>query len=195
METPPPDPIAYFLEVRARAEKTEPWEAAACAMATADARGRPSVRFVLVKEADAQGFWVYTNGESRKGHELAANPWSALAFHWPSEGLQFRIEGPVEKAPAERSDAYFASRPRISQIGAWASDQSQPLASRDALIARVRELEAKWQGEEVPRPPHWCGYRVLPASVEIWKAGEFRLHDRFLYEREGEGWTITRLSP
>jgi len=195
METPPPDPVAYFLEVRARAEKTEPWDATSCALATADARGRPSVRFVLVKEVDPDGFWLYTNGDSRKGHELAVNPWGAIAFHWPSEGVQLRVEGPVEKAPPARSDAYFASRPRISQIGAWASEQSRPLASREELIARVRELEARWQGQAVPRPPHWGGYRLVPQRMELWKEGEFRLHDRFLYEREGARWTVTRLAP
>jgi pyridoxamine 5'-phosphate oxidase len=192
----PGDPIALFLSVRARAEKQEPWEATAGVLATADARGRPSARFVLVKEVDADGFWFYTNEESSKGRDLTENPFAALCFHWPSEQVQFRIEGPVEKASAERSDAYFAQRPRISQVGAWASEQSQPLASRDVLIERVRQVEARYAGRAIPRPPHWGGYRVVPERIEHWREGDFRLHDRHLYERRPDGsWAITRLSP
>ncbi len=192
----PPDPITLFLTVRSRAERQEPWEATACVLATADARGRPSARFVLVKEVDADGFWFYTNEESLKGRDLAENPWAALCFHWSSEHVQFRVEGRVEKARAERSDAYFAGRPRISQIGAWASEQSRPLASRDALLQRVRELETMYEGKPIPRPPHWGGYRVIPERIEHWQEGEFRLHDRHLYERQPDGsWNITRLSP
>lgn len=195
MDVPPPDPIAFFLERRARAEKTEPWEATACVLATADARGRPSARAVLVKEVDPTGFFLYTNDESRKARELAENPWGALCFHWPTEQVQFRIEGPVEKVSPERSDAYFQARPRVSQIGAWASAQSRPIASRDVLMERVRALEAQFAGGPVPRPPHWGGYRVVPATIEIWVEGEFRLHDRFLYQRAVDSWNVTRLSP
>jgi pyridoxamine 5'-phosphate oxidase len=189
------DPVAVFLALRARAEKSEPWDAAACVLATADARGRPSARFVLVKEVDREGFWLYTNTASRKGHELAENPWAALCFHWPSVQSQVRVEGPVEPAGDARSDAYFAGRPRLSQIGAWASDQSRPIASREELVERMRALEAKFEGQPVPRPPHWGGYRVIPQSIEHWTEGEFRLHDRVLYERDGAGWKTTRLSP
>lgn len=196
--TPPPavDPIALFLEVRARAAEGDPWEATACVLATADARGRPSARFVLVKEVDAEGFWFFTNEESRKGVELAENPWAALCWHWPRERVQFRVEGRVERASASRSDAYFASRPRISQIGAWASDQSRPLESREALLARVREIEARFAGGPVQRPPHWGGYGVIPERIEQWIEGEHRLHDRFAYVRASDGtWTQTRLAP
>ncbi|MDQ3032200.1 MAG: pyridoxamine 5'-phosphate oxidase [Myxococcota bacterium] len=190
------DPIALFLETRLRAEQHEPWDAAACVLATADARGRPSARFVLVKEVDEAGFWFYTNEESDKGRQLAENPWASLCWHWPTQHVQFRVEGPVERAPAARSDEYFALRPRISQIGAWASEQSRPLASREALIVRVRELEAKYEGAPIPRPPHWGGYRVIPQRIEQWVEGEFRLHDRHLYERQPDGtWAITRLAP
>lgn len=196
MTSPAPDPIALFLETRARAEPNEPWDAVACALATADARGRPSSRFVLVKQVDAEGFWFYTNEQSQKGQELAANPWASICFHWPSVKTQFRVEGPVERASAERSDAYFASRPRISQIGAWASDQSRPIASRDVLLERVRELERRFEGGPVPRPPHWGGYCLVPRTIEHWVEGEFRLHDRFRYQRrEDGGWDSTRLAP
>ena len=193
----PADPIAFFLEVRERAEAKEPWQAASSALATADAQGRPSVRFVLVKDVGPDGFWFYTNDQSRKGRELAENPWAALAFHWDTEQLQIRVEGPVERAPAARSDVYFAARPRISQLGAWASEQSRPVTSRDELLARVKELEARFAGIDVPRPPHWGGYRLEPRAIEIWREGEFRLHDRFRYERGsvGEAWRVTRLCP
>jgi pyridoxamine 5'-phosphate oxidase len=165
-------------------------------LATADARGRPSARFVLVKEVDADGFWFYTNEQSAKGRDLAENPWAALCWHWPSVHAQFRVEGPVERASAARSDEYFALRPRISQVGAWASDQSRPLASREALIERVREVEREHAGGPVPRPPHWGGYRVVPQRIEHWVEGEFRLHDRHLYvAREDGGWDVTRLAP
>lgn len=195
METPA-NPIALFLTVRSRAESHEPWEGTAGALATADLRGHPSVRFVLVKEVDEDGFWFYTNEQSPKARDLAENPLAALCFHWPSERVQFRIEGPVEKACAERSDAYFSQRPRISQIGAWASEQSQPLDSRQTLIDKVREIERKHAEKPIPRPPNWGGYRVIPARIEHWQEGEFRLHDRHLYERRSDGsWRVTRLSP
>jgi pyridoxamine 5'-phosphate oxidase len=189
------DPIALFLAVRGRCEATEPWGATAGVLATADARGRPSARFVLVKEVEADGFYFYTNERSRKARELAANPWAALCFYWPSARVQFRIEGPVERVSAARSDAYFASRPRLSQLGAWASEQSHPIDSREELERRVRALEAQYAGVPIPRPPHWGGYRLVPATIEHWIEGNHRLHDRFLYEREGAGWKRTRLCP
>jgi pyridoxamine 5'-phosphate oxidase len=148
-----------------------------------------------VKEVEDDGFWFYTNEESAKGRDLAENPYAALCWHWPSEHVQFRVEGRVERATPERSDSYFALRPRISQVGAWASDQSRPLASRDELLERVRVIERKYEGVEIPRPPHWGGYRVIPERIEHWVEGEFRLHDRHVYVREAGAWTITRLCP
>lgn len=189
------DPVQLFLEDRARAEGQEAWEAAATVLATVDPEGRPSARFVLVKQVDADGFWFYTNRESEKARHLAHTPRAALCFHWPTIGVQYRVEGPVEPSTDERSDAYFATRPRISQLGAWASAQSQPLPSREVLEARLREVEARFEGQDVPRPPHWGGYRVVPVRIERWVQGEHRLHDRFLYERSGSGWSMTRLSP
>lgn len=189
------DPIAIFLGVRSRAEAVEPWGATAAVLATADARGRPSARVVLVKEVEPDGLYFYTNERSRKAIELAANPFAALCFYWPSERAQFRFEGPVEKASPARSDAYFAGRPRGSQLGAWASEQSRPLASREELEARVREFDARYANQPVPRPPHWGGYRLIPERVEHWIEGPHRLHDRFLYERTAAGWSVVRLFP
>ncbi len=189
------DPIALFLALRERARSVEPWEATACPLAPAEASGRPSVRFVLAKEADADGFCSYTNHGSRKARELADNPFAALCFHWNTLGVQFRIEGPIERASSARSDAYFAARPRISQLGAWASEQGRPLASRDELLARLRTFEEKFADMEVPRPEHWGGYRVRPERFEYWINGEFRLHDRFEYRRDGDAWRVTRLAP
>jgi pyridoxamine 5'-phosphate oxidase len=163
-------------------------------LATADERGRPSARLVLLKGADERGFVFFTNRESRKARELEANPFAALCIHWPASHQQVRVEGRVERAGDDESDAYFASRPREAQLGAWASEQSAPLASREALEARVRELGARYPGA-VPRPPHWGGYRVVPDRIELWFEGPARLHDRFLYVREGDGWTMTRLNP
>jgi pyridoxamine 5'-phosphate oxidase len=188
------DPIARFRALFEKAQAVEPHDATATTLATADARGRPSARMVLLKGADERGFLFFTNRESRKGHELAANPFAALCVHWPASQQQVRVEGRVELASDAESDAYFASRPRESQIGAWASHQSAPLASREELEARVRELEAHWPGA-VPRPPHWGGYRLVPDRIELWFAGAGRLHDRFAYERAGDAWTMTRLNP
>jgi len=189
------DPIALFLAARAAAAPTETWEASSGVLATADPSGRPSARFVLVKEVDAEGFWIYTNYESRKARELDANPFAALSFHWPSTHVQFRIEGRVERASDARSDAYFASRPRLSQLGAWASVQSRPIASRQELLDRLAAEEARHAGAPVPRPPSWGGYRLVPSAIEHWVEGEHRLHDRFLYVRTGDAWSVTRLSP
>lgn len=188
------DPIARFAALFEEAKAVEPHDPTAMTLATVDERGRPSARTVLLKGADARGFTFYTNRESRKGKELAQTPYAALVIHWPKSERQVRVEGRVERVPDEESDAYFATRPRESQIGAWASEQSAPLASREALIARVKELEARFPGA-VPRPPHWGGYRVIPDRIELWFAGVGRLHDRFVYEREGDGWRMTRLNP
>ena len=191
------DPIARFLEAFERAKSREPADPTAMVLATADARGRPSARLVLLKEADARGFVFFTNRHSRKGKELEENPHAALCIHWPVGGEQIRVEGPVAPVPDEESDAYFLTRARGSQIGAWASEQSRPVASREALLARVREIEARFEGMPVPRPPHWGGYRLTPSRIEFWTAGEHRLHDRESYERDAPSapWRLTRLQP
>lgn len=189
------DPIALFLEDRERARAAaEPWDAASCALATTDEAGRPSVRFVLAKEVDAEGFWFYTNYESRKGQELSRRPEAALAFHFDRITLQYRVEGTVVRAPAARSDAYFASRPRVSQLGAWASEQSQPLPDEDTLPARLRALEEKYPGE-VPRPPHWGGFCLRPARIERWTEGAFRLHRRQLFTWSDNRWISKEIQP
>ncbi len=196
MSAPADDPIALFLACRAAAvEAGAPLDGTAAVLATASPDGVPSARFVLVKEVGEDGFFVYTNYESRKARELDANPRAALCVHWPEIGVQIRVEGRVERAPAERSDAYFAARPRESQLGAWASTQSQPIESREALLARFAALETQHEGLPVPRPPHWGGYRLVPERIEHWKNADHRLHDRFLYVREGAGWRVTRLAP
>lgn len=163
-------------------------------LATADATGRPSARIVLLKEYDEEGFVFFTNYQSRKGADLEANPQGALLWWWPKLGRQVRVEGNVEKVPAEVSDAYFASRPRGSQLGAWASEQSMPLADRATLETRVAEYDKRFN-ETVPRPPHWGGYRLRPDHFEFWQDGESRLHDRFTFEPENGGWRIERLNP
>ncbi len=170
-------------------------EPTAMVLATADARGRPSARVVLLKGLDERGFVFYTNYGSRKGRELAENPHAALTFWWDLLERQVRVEGTVEQLPAEESDAYFAGRPRASRIGAHASDQSRPLASRDELEAHLAEQERRFDGEEVPRPEHWGGFLLDPQAIEFWQQGEFRLHDRFRYERSEGGWRLERLAP
>lgn len=167
----------------------------ACLLSTADARGRPSARVVLLKGVDGGGFVFYTNYESRKGRQLAENRWAALTFYWPRLGWQVRAEGKVEKVSAEESDAYFASRPRGSRIGAWASLQSQPLDGRQRLLDRVAEAEERFEGKPVPRPERWGGYRLVPERVEHWRDRPFRLHDRWVYTRSGDGWQVERQFP
>lgn len=189
------DPIARFSTSFERALESEPFDASRAALATADKSGKPSVRFVLVKEFDARGFVFYTNLSSRKARELAENPRAALAFHWFTRGEQVRIEGAVEPVSANEADAYFASRPRGSQIGAWASRQSQPIAERALLEQKVAELEQTFADGAVPRPSFWSGYRIIPEQIEFWYDRPDRLHDRFLYTREARGWTVARLQP
>jgi pyridoxamine 5'-phosphate oxidase len=190
------DPFQLFGTVFARAAENAPVDHTAGVLATIKADGQPTTRVVLLKEFDATGFVFYTNYHGRKGRELAANPLTCYNFYWAWIGVQVRIEGSAEKVSAEESDAYFASRPRMSQIGAWASHQSEPLDSREVLLARVEELEAKY-GESlpIPRPPHWGGYRITPTLIEFWYNGEARLHDRFEFVRDGAGWKVTRLNP
>lgn len=189
------DPIARFRELFEKAAKSEPYDHTACCLATVDTQGRPTCRMVLLKGFDERGFVFYTNRQSPKGQHLAANPFAALCFYWPSLGDQVRIEGRVELTSDEESDAYFASRPRGSQIGAWASHQSQPLPSRMELISRYMQYKVRFMGKPVPRPPFWGGYRIIPDRIEFWHNGLFRLHDRFLYTRTEHGWEVVRLSP
>jgi len=172
-------------------------EPTAMTVATADNNGRPSARTVLLKDFDPRGFVFYTNFDSRKGRQLAANPQAALLFHWKllRDGIQVKIEGTVEPVSAAEADAYFAIRPRDSQIGAWASKQSQTLESREILEARVQEFEQKFAGGEVPRPPHWSGFRVVPELIEFWYGAKFRLHERQRYERVDGVWRRRMLYP
>ncbi len=170
-------------------------DTAPVALATADASGKPSVRMVLLRGADERGFVFHTNYNSRKARELAENPRAALCVHWNSLEEQIRIEGRVERLPADESDAYFNSRPRGSQIGAWASKQSEPLPSRDTLEAEYREAERRFDGQPVPRPPFWGGFRLVPDRIEFWLGRSDRLHERLVYTRDGSGWTIERLYP
>jgi pyridoxamine 5'-phosphate oxidase len=170
-------------------------EPTAMSLATADERGRPSVRVVLMKDFDADGFVFYTNTQSRKGDQLAANAAAALTFWWPATEQQVLIEGRASPVAPEEADAYFASRPRGSRIGAWASQQSRELESRQALVDRVRELEAEYEGREIPRPPHWSGYRVEPHRVEFWYGREYRLHERILFTAGDGGWEKKLLYP
>lgn len=189
------DPFAKFLEWMNEAWAHEPDDANAMTLATATAEGVPSARIVLLKGADTRGFVFYTNNESRKAGELAANAHAALLFHWKPLGRQVRIEGLVEPATAEEADAYYATRPRISRLGAWASDQSRVLPNRAELERRLAEYEAKYPSDDIPRPPHWSGYRVVPERFEFWQNMPFRLHDRTVYRRSASGWTVEKLYP
>lgn len=189
------EPLALFAQWLAEAVRSEPNDPTAMALATVDADGLPNVRMVLMKDFDADGFTFFTNTLSPKGRELAANPKAALCFHWKSLRRQVRIRGPVEPVPAEEADAYFATRPRMSRIGAWASRQSEPLESRFALEKAVAAYTARYPAGTVPRPEHWSGYRVMPQTIEFWRDGAFRLHDRIMFRREADGWTRRRLYP
>jgi pyridoxamine 5'-phosphate oxidase len=189
------DPIALFNTWFAEAKVSEPNDPNAVALATADAAGRPSVRMVLLKGHGHDGFVFYTNRESRKAADLAANAHAALLFHWKSLRRQVRIEGAVTWATDAESDAYFASRSRDSQLGAWASQQSRPLDSRAAFEAKFEEGRARFDGTAVPRPPHWGGYRVAPTRIEFWQDRAHRLHERRLFVTSGDGWTEGLLYP
>ena len=189
------DPDLLFDEWLAEARLSEPNDPEAMALATADADGRPSVRMVLLKGHDPRGFVFYTNSRSRKGAELAANGQAALLFHWKSLRRQVRIEGSVEPVADAEADAYFASRSRPSQLGAWASDQSQPLESRALFESRYAELLDLHREGVVPRPPHWWGYRLVPQRIEFWSDRAHRLHERRLFVRESGGWSEGLLYP
>ena len=188
--------LARFEEVFARAGETESSEPTAVILATADGEGRPSARTVLLKGVDERGFVFYTNSRSRKGRDLRENPRAALAFFWQTVFEQVLVEGAVEPVSEAESDAYWATRRRESCLGAWASDQSAPLASREELNARYAEHERRFAGADVPRPPHWRGYRIVPERIEFWRPGDHRLNDRECYERTEEGgWRRFLLNP
>ena len=189
------DPLDLFDRWFAEAERNEPNDPNAMALATADLEGRPSARMVLLKGHGVDGFVWYTNAESRKGMDLAANPHAALLFHWKSLRRQVRLAGPVERVAADMADAYFGSRSRASQLAAAASDQSRPLPSRETFTDRIAALEERLDGGPVPRPAHWGGYRLVPETIEFWSDGTDRMHHRRLFTHDGEGWTEGFLFP
>ncbi len=190
------DPFGLFAEWQKAAAETEINDPTAMAVASVDDDGLPDLRMVLCRGYDARGFVFYTNFESAKGRELLARKKAAALFHWKSQRKQVRIRGAVQTASESEADAYFATRPRGSQVGAWASQQSRPLASRAVLESAVADVEAK-HPDEVPRPPHWSGFRIRPLQIEFWSDGEYRLHDRMLFARDtlDAQWTKTRLYP
>jgi len=190
-----PDPIARFAKIYEQVKKIVTPEPTAMILATVSAAGKPSARVVLLKDFDERGFVFYTNLESRKGQELRANPYAALCFYWGALEQQVRLEGRIEKVADVEADAYFASRPRGSQISAWASKQSRTLTSREELESRVQAVEKKFVGRDLPRPPFWSGFRVIPERMEFWQSRPNRLHDRTVYWRENNRWKIEKLYP
>lgn len=189
------DPFALFDDWFGEAKASEPNDPEAMALATANAEGAPSVRMVLLKGHGPAGFVFYTNEESAKAEQIDANPQAALLFHWKSLRRQVRIEGTVEQVSDTDADAYFASRARDSQLGAWASDQSRPLDSRAAFEQRFEEMKRRYEGQDVPRPPHWGGYRLIPERIEFWADRPHRLHERRLFVRDGDSWSEGLLYP
>jgi len=189
------DPFALFEEWLAQARTSEINDPEAMAFASADASGRPSVRIVLLRSAGPEGFGFFTNLDSRKGVELAANPKGALAIHWKSLRRQVRAEGRVEQVPDAVADEYFAGRSRDSRIGSWASDQSRPLESRNLFERRIEEMRSRFEGQDVPRPPRWSGFRLIPDAIEFWSDRPHRLHERRLFTRDGDQWRERLLYP
>lgn len=189
------DPILLFEDWLAEAVTSEVNDPHAMSLATVDVDSRPDVRVVLLKGIDTRGFVFYTNSESAKGEQLKAQAQAALCFHWKSLRRQVRVRGKVLPVSDVQSDAYFASRARGSQIGAWASEQSRQVAGREALLAAAKKVEDKYEGQDIPRPPHWYGWRVAPDMIEFWQDGAFRLHDRILFQSTAAGWRSSRLSP
>lgn len=189
------DPFARFADWFAEASASEPSDPNAFALATASLDGRPAVRVVLCKFWDSRGFVFYTNLDSRKGAELAANPMVHMDFHWKSQRRQVRVDGRAELVPDAEADAYFATRPRDSQLGAWASEQSRPLADRETFEARLAEMAARFAGGDVPRPPRWSGWRIVPRQIEFWQDRDNRLHERLVFTRAAGGWTTGLLYP
>ena len=194
-ETAGPDPLALFAEWFEDARRSGIYLPHAMTLATASKDGRPTARMMLLKGFDERGFRFFTNFDSSKADELADNPRAAMVFHWPRLQRQVRVEGTVEKIAEEESREYFATRPRGSQLGAWASDQSSPVEDRRRLEEAFREHEARFKGSDVPLPPFWGGYRVIPHVIEFWQGRANRLHDRLRYTREADGWAVVRLSP
>jgi pyridoxamine 5'-phosphate oxidase len=195
LDSLPSDPVAMFRRWLEDAEAKGIRLPNAIALATASAESRPSVRHVLLRGLDDRGFVFYTNHGSGKGRELAENPRAAFSIYWRELDRQISVTGDVERVNDEESDAYFASRPREARLGAWASRQSSELQSRDELMERFADFDARYRGESVPRPPFWGGYRIDPRTVEFWQGRRHRLHDRFRYDREGDVWRIRRLAP
>jgi pyridoxamine 5'-phosphate oxidase len=190
------DPFSLFATWYAEAAASEINDPHAMALATADAHGRPATRVVLLKAWDDAGFVFYTNLDSRKGAEIAANPYVQLGFHWKSLGRQVRIDGRAEAVSTAEADAYFATRPRESQLGAWASDQSRPMADKTMFDTRFAEIAARFDGADVPRPQRWSGFRVVPSAIEFWQARDFRHHDRTVFSRtDAGGWSVGMLFP
>ncbi|MBP0617068.1 pyridoxamine 5'-phosphate oxidase [Jiella mangrovi] len=191
------DPVAFFSGWMEQAVETEPNDPGALSLATVDEDGMPDVRMVLLKGYDDRGFVFYTNFESAKGRQALATRKAAMCFHWKSRRRQVRLRGPLEIVSEAEADAYFSSRPRGSRVGAWASKQSQPLQSRAELVEAVERFETKFGEDEIPRPPHWSGLRLMPLSIEFWQDGAYRLHDRIVFRRPSRDakWEIVRLSP
>ena len=192
---PPSDPWPLFSAWFELAKQHEPSYPDAMTLATVGADGVPSARTMLMKGLDSQGIVFYTNRESRKGGQLASQGKAGICFYWKSLKRQVHMEGAITQVSDAESDAYFATRPRDSQIGAWASQQSRALESRAVLEQRIKDLDKLYEGRDVPRPPHWGGFRLTPSLIEFWQEGDFRLHDRFVYRREADGWQRERLNP